>query len=723
LAVRFVEPGGASLADSTINALTFRELDERAASVAGRLRQSAEPGDRAVLVCQPGLDYIAALFGCFYAGVVAVPAYPPTDAGADDRLRLLIDDSEPRALLTTTPLAELCVPAIPDELQQQTEVTVIKVDQLDWVDGGADCGLGSGSDLALLQYTSGSTGAPRGVMLRHSNLMANVQAITECFDQPSGVRSGVIWLPPYHDMGLIGGIFMPLVNGFEVTLMSPLSFLTRPLLWLEGITKYRGTITAAPNFAYELCVRKVDDESLARLDLSSLRHLINGAEQVQHSTIQRFSKKFEGVGFRRSAFCPAYGLAEATLVVAADTTVPDTGHGLSAARRLPFGRERGVSVGVPVRGSTVLVVDPTTCTECGDGEEGEIWCQGPSVSEGYWNNRPDSDETFDGVLVNDGERGAFLRTGDLGVMRRGRLEVTGRLKDLIIVGGRNHYPHDVEDAACRGDRRLRPGCAAAFEVSRGAETELVLVAELAGPLAGGASEDLWRNVQQRVARDCGLRLTELVLIERGSSLKTSSGKIRRRATRDAYLAGELAVLDLHRQADVASRWHRVGSRFRSVGRRLAQKRGKSPMQEPRGPSEQGREERALELVRTEVAALLGYGSAAAVGPDRTFKDLGLDSLAAVELRDRLSEATGLRLATTSVFDYPTPARLAQHVVAGAAPRRATRQATATAADEPIAIVGMACRYPGAESPEELWRLLAEGREAVGSLPADRGWDL
>ena len=727
LAVRFIEPGGASLEDSTINELSYRELDQRAASVAARLSESAEPGDRAVLVCQPGIDYIAALYGCFYAGVVAVPAYPPTGAGTDERLRLLIDDSDPRVLLTTTPLAEVCRRAIPSALNERNAVKTIKVDRLDSVnDGPYYRELTSADGLALLQYTSGSTGAPRGVMLRHSNVMANVQAISECFDEPSTTRSGVIWLPPYHDMGLIGGIFMPLVTGFEVTLMSPLSFLTRPLLWLEAITKYRGTVTAAPNFAYELCVRKVDNESLASLDLSSLRHLINGAEQVRHSTIQRFSKKFGRAGFRRSAFCPAYGLAEATLVVAADTSLADLRRGVGGIRGLPLGRtEKRVSVGVPIQGGTVLVVDPTTCTECADGKEGEIWCQGPSVSEGYWNNRSDSEATFRGKLADDVEKGEFLHTGDLGVMRGRRLHVTGRRKDLIIVNGRNYHPHDIEDVTYRADHRLRPGCGAAFEVSRGGERKVVLVAELVDFLDGAAGEEVWENVRRRVARDCGIRLNELILIERGSSLKTSSGKIRRRATRDAYLAGELAAVGVYREAGASPRGRRVGSRLWSAARRLAGKRSTSPAQESRGLREQGREELMVEMVRAEVAAVLGQDSSAGIDVECSFKDLGLDSLAAVELRDRLQVASGMGLATTVVFDHPSIGSLARHLLEPAGEAAAARRPVSrgTASEEPIAIVGMSCRYPGADSPAELGRLLAAGREAIGPLPDDRGWNL
>jgi acyl-CoA synthetase (AMP-forming)/AMP-acid ligase II len=315
VAVRFLEPGGASLEGSAITTLTFEELAQRAASVAANLVDRAKPGDRALLLCPPGTDYVAALFGCLYAGVVAVPAYPPSTGGVDERLTRLVADSRPSVLLSTTALAGPCRAAGLGDLSAGAELGAVMVDRLDRADGPA-LEARSPTDLALLQYTSGSTGDPRGVMLTHANLMANIGSIASQLELSSGDR-GVFWLPPYHDMGLVGGIFASVVLGGETTLMSPLSFLANPLLWLEAVTHFRGTFSAAPNFAYDLCVRKIEKERTAGLDLESWRSVVNGAEPVRQETMDRFCEHFAKAGFRRSAFMPCYGLAEATLLVTA----------------------------------------------------------------------------------------------------------------------------------------------------------------------------------------------------------------------------------------------------------------------------------------------------------------------------------------------------------------------------------------------------------------------
>ncbi len=734
VAVRFIEPSSGLLADAAITTLSFKELDRRATAVASNLAQSAEPGDRALLLCPPGLDYVAALFGCFYSGVIAVPAYPPTKAGVDERLSCLVDDSSPRVLVTTEALAPLCEAAGVTGRAQNGVATTVVVDRLEKVEGGADQRPGSRDELALLQYTSGSTGNPRGVMLTHANILANVKSLTTLQELSSASR-GVYWLPPFHDMGLVGGILLYVVLGAETTLMAPLSFLADPLLWLEAVTRYRGTASKAPNFAFDLCVRKADKARTATLDLQSWRSIINGAEPVQYATMDRFVDCFGGVGFRRSSFMPGYGLAEATLMVAIARLGTDRGSGdTPAPPSLPQG-SGGVSVGAPDEDSIVIIVEPETRRLCEEGQEGEIWYQGPSVARGYWNNPGESAATFKGVLADDPGRGEFLRTGDLGILRHDELHVTGRLKDLIIVRGQNHYPHDIEHTATQADARLRPGCIAVFDVLVDGDQELIVVVEPATRGNGDAIQDIWQNVRQSVAEKHGLAVGELVLIDHGTSLKTSSGKIRRRATREAYLNDQLAVMATRRAAPVStgSGARRFG--FRALLRRVFRPRA-SKVSAPQGllgtrlagAPESEWDAIVLDVVVSHVEAVLGHASPGAVDPQRPFKELGFDSLGAIELRNRLGQATGLVLSSTLAFDYPSPAAVAEHlrekverVQRGG--QQVVRRARSDG-DEPIAVVGMSCRYPGGvASPEELWRLAVDGVDAIGEFPADRGWDL
>ena len=739
VAVRFIEPGGASLADSELSTLTFDELARRAGSVATNLAERARPGDRALLLCPPGLDYVTALFGCFYAGVIAVPAYPPTTGGVDERLTRLVADSDPRALLSTTLLAGVCEAAGLGEASAGTGAPVM-VDRVERSDGDRMPRASPSTDLALLQYTSGSTGAPRGVMLTHANVLANIRSIAAHLDLSSDDH-GVFWLPPYHDMGLVGGIFTTVVLGGETTLMSPLSFLSNPLLWLEAVTRYRGTFSAAPNFAYDLCVRKIEKERVAGLHLESWKSLVNGAEPAQHATMERFSEHFSQGGFRRSAFMPCYGLAEATLLVTGarlgasggGAPADDGSGGEEATVEASRETERIVSVGTTGEGGTVLVVEPETGRVCNEGEVGEIWFQGPSVARGYWNNREETDATFKGMLAEDSGEGVFLRTGDLGILKDGELHVTGRLKDLIIVRGQNYYPHDIENAASRSDPRLRAGCLAAFEEEGSDGQEVVLVAELASALGDEGSEDIWENVRRAVTRDVGLMVSQLVLIERGSSLKTSSGKIRRTATREAHLNGDLAVVATHRSPPAsepkAVRLSRLGETVRRLIATPARRRRDATGSLAQRLSEASQSERdsvILDVVCAHVSAVLGDGAPEAIEPERAFKDLGLDSLAGVELRARLEDATGLSLSPTLLYDYPTPSAVAGYLrlrVEGyELPGPVRRPPSRT--QEPVAIVGMSCRYPGdVDSAEDLWQLVAAGTDAISGFPSDRGWDL
>jgi acyl-CoA synthetase (AMP-forming)/AMP-acid ligase II len=518
--------------------IDYAELDRRARVVAALIQSRCEPGDRVLLLYAPGPDFVIAFFACLYAGVTAVPAYPPDPVRLDrtlPRLCSMTADAEPTALLTTSDIESLRDFLIPGAAELGrlpwivTDVAPASVEE-HWRDprSGPD-------DLAFLQYTSGSTGTPKGVMLSHGNLLHNSAAIAAAFwlaDEPLGV----IWLPPYHDMGLIGGILQPVYAGFPVVLLSLVHMLQRPLRWLEAISRHRAMVSGGPNFAFDLCVRKSTEEQRAALDLSSWRVAFNGAEPVRPQTLRRFAEAFRGAGFDPDAFYPCYGLAEATLLVSgAQVRRPafarpfDRGSMLRGAAE-PVAPARSactrpgpgtdgpgtelVSAGQPCLDTRVEIRDPGSGARLPEGRVGEIWVHGPGVSAGYWRRPALPAGTF--PVDTSGRR--WLRTGDLGTQVDGELYITGRAKDLIVLRGRNHYPQDIEATAEASSLALRPGAGAAFGVDTGAGEELVLVQEVTAGREWSAAElrATVDAVRAAIALAHGIPLAQLVLIKPGA---------------------------------------------------------------------------------------------------------------------------------------------------------------------------------------------------------------
>src|SRR2546423_522199 len=433
--------------------LTYAELDRQARAIGAQLQSFSAGGECALLLYPPGLDYITAFFGCLYAGLIAVPAYPPRLNRPLIALETIVTDAQATIALTTTPIlasAERWLVHTPT-LKALTWLTTdtISSDHLEtWHDPAINC-----DSLAFLQYTSGSTTKPRGVMLTHNNLLYNSALIHQCFELTPESR-GASWLPPYHDMGLIGGILQPLYGGFPVTLMSPLAFLQSPFRWLQAISHTKATVSGGPHFAYDLCVRKITPEQRTMLDLSSWNVAFTGAEPIRYETLERFATAFAPCGFRGETFYPCYGLAEATLIVAGGKrTEPPVikkfeAAGLEQKRAVEVQIEDGatkvlVGCGHTLPKQTIVIVDPESLTRCPDNHIGEIWVSGPSIAQGYWNRSEETERTFRARLADTGE-GPFLRTGDLGFLQDGELFVTGRLKDLIIIRGHNYYPQDIE---------------------------------------------------------------------------------------------------------------------------------------------------------------------------------------------------------------------------------------------------------------------------------------
>jgi acyl-CoA synthetase (AMP-forming)/AMP-acid ligase II len=530
--------------------VTFAQLDQQARGIAAELQQRLLPGERALLLFPPGLEFISAFFGCLYAGVIGVPAYPVRAERDVPRLRGILRSAGARVALSTEMLVEM-MSALTSEVPELTALSWLAFETLDtrerareWKEPVLDS-----DSLAFLQYTSGSTGMPRGVMVSHGNLLHNQRLIQEAFrhDTERTVVAG--WLPTYHDMGLIGNVLQPLYLGRPCILLSPLDFLQRPALWLQAISRYRVTTSGGPNFAYDLCVRRVTAEQREGMDLSSWNLAFNGAEPIRADTLERFCESFAPQGFRREAFYPCYGLAEATLIVSGgDKAAPAVTYSASRShleqRKVSPVDARDaearilVGCGRTLRDQRLLIVDPEHLTVCPPGQVGEIWVSGPSVARGYWEQPEATQQVFQSFLADTGE-GPFLRTGDLGFLHDGELFVTGRIKELIIIRGRNHYPEDIELTVERSNVALRPGCGAAFSLEVEEEERLVVVQEVSRTAGKVEPREVMADICEAVTANHGLRPHAAVLIQPGSIPKTSSGKIQRGACRAKYIEGTL----------------------------------------------------------------------------------------------------------------------------------------------------------------------------------------
>jgi acyl-CoA synthetase (AMP-forming)/AMP-acid ligase II len=513
--------------------LTYRELAQRAQAVAALLLTAGLPGERALLLCPPGFDFIAALCGCLAAGWLAVPAYPPPLNQRLDRVRAIADDAQPRVAITTRATLARIVPRL------SGEPSLARLRWLTADDAGTSPAMVDGpppdpDQPAILQYTSGSTAAPRGVVLTHANLVHNTRQIQRRFAASAASR-GVIWLPPYHDMGLIGGIFEGLWAGFPIALMAPATFLQRPRRWLEAIGRTRATISGGPNFAYDLCVDRIAPADRAGLELATWEVAFNGAEPVRARTLQRFAEAFAPVGFRRAAFYPCYGLAEGTLMVTGGRADHPP-----VLRPLPDDQV-AVGVGTSVDAQVVRIVDPSTGRSCAPEVPGEIWVSGPSVAAGYWQQPARTAETFDAYTAT-GE-GPFLRTGDLGLLdRAGELFVTGRLKALLMVGGRKVPAEDIEASLQRESR----GLCIALAADLGGAERVVIVAEASPRLSSAEHVALASTLRACVASRHQLPVAAVALTRPRGIPRTSSGKVQRATCRTAFERGELPTVYLWR---------------------------------------------------------------------------------------------------------------------------------------------------------------------------------
>ncbi len=706
---------------ASVPALDDGALDGQARAIAAALQAVSAPGERALLLYPPGPEFLAAFFGCLYAGVLAVPVNVPARNRLFGRVEAVAADAQVAVVLTAASAGYVgrsfirdspVLGALPWLLTDEPGLPAPAA----WRPHRPAAG-----DLAFLQYTSGSTGTPRGVMVSHANLMYEMEEMAAVWQVEAGSVL-VTWLPQFHDLGLIYGLLLPVYAGIPCHAMAPAAFVQRPWRWLAALARHGATHSAGPNFAYDLCVQKVAPEERRGLDLSRWRMAMNGAEPIRLATLERFAAAFGPQGFSPAAFCPAYGLAEGTLALTANPTgeAPRTLY-LDATElqrgRAVAGRPGGpgltpvVGCGAPLPGLDLCIVDPETGADCPADRIGEVWVAGPSVARGYWGRPEETAATF-GARRAAGGATPYLRTGDLGFLRAGELYVTGRLKELLILRGANHYPQDVEAAAQASHPALRLNGGAAFSVEAGGEERLVLVQEIERVHRKSCKEapgPVFAAIRRAIAEAFDLRVHAIALLEPGALLRTSSGKIQRAANRELFLAGA---------PDAVAVWSASAADEAADGAAPAGTAGAAGARPPLG-------EAALCRYLCEWLARRTATPLAEIAAAEPFASCGLDSVSAVELSRDVEILLGRPQPETLAWDHPSPAALAAHLAgrpaAGAAAPTIGRSPLAAPAGAAVAVVGLACRMPGAPDAERFWRLLADGVDAVTEVPRTR-WD-
>ncbi|WP_324787953.1 SDR family NAD(P)-dependent oxidoreductase [Streptomyces sp. H51] len=733
--------------------LTDAEVDLRARTIAAVLRERHRAGERALILCPAGLDYMVSFFACLYAGIIAVPAYPPDPAFLKrtlPRLVGVIEDAEPVVVLAPARTVALAG-SFQEHAPALRDLAWLAVDDLDTAaaDGWRHPGTRR-DDIAFLQYTSGSTSRPKGVMVSHGNLLHNLDAMYGRFFSHDPRQHVVSWLPPFHDMGLIFSLLTPAYAGFPVTFMAPYSFLKRPFRWLKAMSDTGATASAAPNFAYGLAVAKVTARERETLDLSRWRVAVNGAEPVRLQTLERFTAAFSGCGFRATTHQPSYGLAEGTLMVSTGGLDGDPVWRGLAPDALAAGRAEDAAPGapslrVPGCGTSLFdqrlaIVDPQTRTALPDGRVGEIWVAGPSVAHGYWRRGPETEEIFRARLADTGE-GPFLRTGDLGFTDGPELYVTGRRKDVVIVAGRNHYPHDIERTVEAVDGGLRQDCGVAGSREIDGEERLIVVQEYRGSKDPAEHRRVILAIREAVAREHGLQAYAVALVRPGTVPKTTSGKLQRAACLDGFMSDSLKAVAVWRH-----------DRDGAVP-------GLPDGGVPSGAPVLAGAQEIEEWLREALAEATG-SRPEAVDPTVPLAAYGLQSVQMVTLAGDLERRLGRPVAATVVWEQPTVEKLARHLAGETA--TATAAAPGPAADgtpgtpaapgtpalpgdtgaaiaarlrpsapaavpgtrpaaaEPVAVIGIGCRFPGgADGPKTFWQLLREGRDAITEVPEER----
>jgi acyl-CoA synthetase (AMP-forming)/AMP-acid ligase II/acyl carrier protein len=645
--------------------LTYEALDKRARTIAVHLQSMSSVGERVAIIYPSGLEFITAFFGCLYAGAIAVPSYPPRRNRNLSRLLTIMSDAGTSVVLASAHLLSVLENEFKETLKA-TSAKCLAVESVveDLSDTWQSPEINENS-LAVLQYTSGSTSLPKGVMVSHGNVLHNEQMIKEAFGHTE--KTTVVgWLPFHHDMGLFGNVLQPIYLGRPSILIPPVAFLQKPLRWLQAITRYQSVTSGGPNFAYDLCLRSITPEDRESLDLSSWEVAFNGAETVRAETLDRFAAEFESCGFRRKAFYPCYGMAEATLFISGGTKLTSPAIRQVRAEALEknkvaittaTGREKRylkiVSCGKTWLNQRAIIVDPSTLFQCEDDQVGEIWMSGSSIARGYWNNAEETENIFLAHLSDTGE-GPFLRTGDLGFLHRGELFITGRCKDLIVIHGRNHYPQDIEFTVKRSHPAFQVGVCAAFTVEVGGAEQLVVVQEVdRNYLRHIDADEAIGTIRRAVSEEHALYTYSIALVKPFSVPQTTSGKVQRGICRSAFLENNL---------DVISQWSAIINQLEVEQIRVdvesLLERVQRALQHNLSPEET--EKVIQEWLIAHLAKYLKFRPAQ-IDIEQPFSEYGLDSSLALSLTAELGEWLGIELKPSLFWDFPSIESLSQHL--------------------------------------------------------------
>lgn len=658
-AFRFLDKPAAQDEEDQYSTITYGELDERARAIASRLVSMGFAGQRALMMYPPGLDFIAGFFACHYAGIVPVPAYPPRRNRNMGRINAISKDAQAIVCLTVNDVIDRAAAQKKDPNSSLHQIPWMSTEDIpleiasDWVKPEVDP-----SFLGLIQYTSGSTGSPKGVMLSHRNLLENCRMITEAFEMRRGCE-GCTWLPLYHDMGLIGGILHPMYFGSCTNLMSPISFLTKPIRWLRAISRFGATDSGGPSFAYALCTTKITDEQCEGLDLSSWRVAFNGAEPVRADVMDAFAKKFEKYGFDPNCHYPCYGMAETTLIVTggrqSDKPIVKTfdkdalvEHRVVEVDPTHDRAKKLVGCGQEIRGEEVIIVNPETRRRLPDSNVGEIWINSPSGGTGYWNKPELSKEIFQARVSPDNGKD-YIRSGDLGFMDKGELFVCGRLKDMIIVRGVNRYPQDIEATVEHCDPRTQSGGAAAFSFDRWDREHLVVVCEVQRNAKHKSWDEVINKIRAAVTEEHDLPPDAIVLVRAHSIPKTSSGKVQRHACRRQFTENDLMTF---------ARWvaWEESDNAREAGLATEQNGKPKFSSDDLGDLKPEVVEAVMHFVRE-----VGREQAKDLSVDTNIVHLGLDSLARIEIANYLGTVYGGAIPDEVLQDVETIREVAQAI--------------------------------------------------------------
>lgn len=717
-------------------ALTYSCLDAEAKTTACRLLAEGQPGDRVLLLFQAGTSVLIAFFGALYAGMIPIPCPAPKRNKADVRFTSIVTSANPTIALVPAELSSLAEKW--RELNPSTALLNYQVvsDFESALESPTDCDPSgwappniTGDSVAFLQYTSGSTSAPKGVVVSHQNVLQNLAHLDHGWNHDENSVM-VTWLPYFHDMGLIYGLLMPLFRGFPCYIMSPTAFAQKPYRWLKALSDFKGTHTAAPNFAFDLCLNSISDEQRDGLDLSAWSVALNAAETVRLKTIEDFNEYFSVSGLSASTICPGFGLAEGTLKITALPKESPLKHLHLNRQQLAIGiisdepaaSENTVGVmgcGYPVADTIVSIVDPESHCLVDDKTIGEVWASGPAIAKGYWDNPVVTEENFKATIKNaSGENDKasetfYLRTGDLGFVRDNELFITGRISELIIIHGQNYYPQDIETTVVASDISLRPDCTAAFRVVINDEERLVVAQEVKRTyLKNFQLEETALKVRSALAKEHGLPLQAVLFLKPGTCPKTTSGKIQRHACRQGYFESTLALV---------GRWDDELSIKLSEGESSTPQYDKTKTADIDSSSEMSAE-KLLESIKRMVAQRL-HISADSIDIKKPLAFYNLSSIHAVGLAEDLSQTIGRRLPSSLLYDFATIAKLVEYFqtdtnsIAEDAPEKLN--SSHDPLSDCVAVIGLDCKVPGASDAAAFSDLLFSDADGISGIPMNR----